>query len=453
MNAPRATMRLQFHKGFTFDDALRIVPYLAALHVSHLYGSPILTARAGSMHGYDVVDPTHINSELGGEPAFRRLVAALRQAGLGIIVDIVPNHMAVGGDDNPWWLDVLRCGRQSRYARYFDIDWEPEDKAMHGKVLIPVLGRPYGDALAQGEIALAHDTFADRYEARYFHHVFPINPELRADIERKTLDEFDPKTAKGRWRLHELLERQNFRLAWWRTANDEINWRRFFDINELAALRVEDELVFEATHAKLFQLFGEGLIDGVRVDHVDGLTDPAAYCRSLRARLEALAGARPVESPRGHPYIVVEKILGAGEELAAGWGCDGTSGYDFMDQMSSVLHDSAGEEPLSRLWSSISGRPMEFAAEEERARREMLDRSFNAQLTALVGVQHRLARADLSTRDISWASIRRSLIEILVGMRVYRTYGSNDRSSKIEDAHLAAPWNGRGTHACGWTAI
>jgi (1->4)-alpha-D-glucan 1-alpha-D-glucosylmutase len=176
MNAPRATMRLQFHKGFTFDDALRIVPYLAALHVSHLYGSPILTARAGSVHGYDVVDPTHINAELGGEPAFRRLVAALRQAGLGIIVDIVPNHMAVGGDDNPWWLDVLRCGRKSRYARYFDIDWEPEDKAMRGKVLIPVLGRPYGDALAKGEIALAHDTFADRYEARYFHHVFPIDP-------------------------------------------------------------------------------------------------------------------------------------------------------------------------------------------------------------------------------------------------------------------------------------
>jgi (1->4)-alpha-D-glucan 1-alpha-D-glucosylmutase len=447
MNAPRATMRLQFHKGFTFDDALRIVPYLAALHVSHLYGSPILTARAGSMHGYDVVDPTHINAELGGEPAFRRLVAALRQAGLGIIVDIVPNHMAVGGDDNPWWLDVLRCGRKSRYARYFDIDWEPEDKTMRGKVLIPVLGQPYGDALAQGEIALAYDAFADRYEARYFHHVFPIDPELRADIERKTLDEFDPKTAKGRWRLHELLERQNFRLAWWRTANDEINWRRFFDINELAALRVEDEQVFEATHAKLFQLFGEGLIDGVRVDHVDGLTDPAAYCRNLRARLEALAGARPAESPRGHPYIVVEKILGAGEELAAGWGCDGTSGYDFMDQVSSVLHDPAGEEPLGRLWSSISGRPMEFAAEEDMARREMLDRSFTSQLTALVGVLHRLARANLSTRDISRASIRRSLIEILVGMRVYRTYGTNDRSSKIEDAHLAAAVE-RARHTC-----
>jgi (1->4)-alpha-D-glucan 1-alpha-D-glucosylmutase len=176
------------------------------------------------------------------------------------------------------------------------------------------------------------------------------------------------EVAEGRWRLHELLERQNFRLAWWRMANDEINWRRFFDINELAALRVEDEQVFEATHAKLFQLFGEGLIDGVRVDHVDGLTDPAAYCRSLRARLEALTGAGPVES-RGHPYIVVEKILGAGEELAAGWGCDGTSGYDFMDQVSSVLHDSAGEEPLSRLWSSISGRPMELR-QRKRARRK-----------------------------------------------------------------------------------
>jgi (1->4)-alpha-D-glucan 1-alpha-D-glucosylmutase len=441
MKTPRATMRLQFHKGFTFDAAVRIVPYLAALHVSHLYASPILTARSGSMHGYDVIDPTQVNPELGGELGFRRLVAALREVGLGIIVDIVPNHMAIG-NDNPWWMDLLSLGRKSKYARYFDIDWNPPDPAMLGKVLVPVLGRPYGEALARREIALTYNASADRYEARYFDHVFPIDPDFRADIERGTLDAFDPRTATGKDKLHALLERQNFRLTWWRGANDDINWRRFFDINGLAAVRVEDEDVFEATHLKLFQLFADGLIDGVRVDHVDGLTDPRAYCRRLRMRLAALADARPQDI-----YIVVEKILGAGEELATDWNCDGTSGYDFMDQVSSVLHDPAGEVPLGRLWSSISGRPMEFPTEEVTARREMLDRSFTAQLTALVHMLHQMAVADLSTRDLSRASIWRSLVEILAGMRVYRTYRGSAADSKINDAPLVAAVE-RARHTC-----
>jgi (1->4)-alpha-D-glucan 1-alpha-D-glucosylmutase len=340
MSAPRATMRLQFHTSFTFDDAVGIVPYLSSLNVSHLYSSPIMTARAGSMHGYDVIDPSQVNPELGGEPAFRRLVAALRQAGLGIIVDIVPNHMAVGGGDNSWWLDVLQHGRQSRYARWFDIDWEPDDPTLRGKVLLPLLGRPYWEALAKAEISLAFNPTHDRYEAQYFHHIFPIAPDDRRAVERLSLRAFDATTSNGRRRLHGLLERQHFRLAWWRTANDAINWRRFFDINELAALRLEDEEVFEPTHASLFRLFAEGLIDGVRVDHVDGLSDPGAYCRRLRARFDTLAKERPAGS-RNDPYLVVEKILGPGEELPQDWGCDGTSGYDFMDQVSAVLHDGA----------------------------------------------------------------------------------------------------------------
>jgi (1->4)-alpha-D-glucan 1-alpha-D-glucosylmutase len=219
MNTPRATMRLQFHKGFPFDAAVEIVPYLAALHVSHLYASPIMTAKPGSIHGYDVIDPTQVNAELGGQAGFERLVAALRVAGLGVILDIVPNHVAVG-EDNPWWADVLCYGRASRYAHYFDIDWEPPDQSMHGKILIPVLGQSYWTALAEGEIALAYNAFVDRYELRYFRHVFPTAPSLRADIERTTLTAFNSKNAQGRKLLHELIERQSYRLAWWRTAND-----------------------------------------------------------------------------------------------------------------------------------------------------------------------------------------------------------------------------------------
>ncbi|MGA2125860.1 MAG: malto-oligosyltrehalose synthase [Xanthobacteraceae bacterium] len=435
MTAPRATMRLQFHRQFTFADAVELVPYLAALDVSHLYASPILAARPGSSHGYDVIDPTRINPELGGETGFRRLVGALRAAGLGIIVDIVPNHMAVGGADNEWWLDVLQHGRSSRYAKFFDIDWEPEDPALRGKVLLPILGQPYGAALSKGEISLAWNDTDDRYEARYFQHAIPISPDHRAEIERLALHAFDATTAHGRRRLHGLLERQHYRLAWWKTADDEINWRRFFDVNELAALRVEDDDVFEATHATLFGLYAEGLIDGFRIDHVDGLTDPGGYCGRLRSRLLELSPRRPPGAP-SKPYLVVEKILGPGEELPP-WDCDGTSGYDFMDQVSAVLHDPAGEAPLRRLWQTISGRAGDFAAEEAASRREILDRSFSAQLASCVAALHRLARADLSTRDISRAAIRRIMTEILVHLRVYRSYARLGAPSPADAMHLS----------------
>lgn len=434
MIVPRATLRLQFHRGFTFDDACAVVPYLEALNISHLYASPIMKARAGSMHGYDVVDPTQINPELGGEPAFRRLVAALRQHGLGIIVDIVPNHMAVG-NENAWWLNVLQHGRQSAFARTFDIDWEPNDRSLQGKVLLPVLGQPYGSALREGEITLVFNQQQQGVEAHYFQHVFPIDPQDAPAVEQ--LGDFDSATEAGRQQLNELLERQHFRLAWWKIANDAINWRRFFDINELAALRAEDEAVFEATHAKLFELFAEGLIDGVRVDHIDGLADPRTYCRRLRARFEELERQRPPDAPSGRAYIVVEKILGAHEQLPAGWECDGTSGYDFMDQVSRVLHDSRGAKPLAELWASVSGRPAEFAPEEQASRREILDRSFSAQLLAVVGALYSLGQADLSTRDIARPAIRRALIEILAHMRVYRTYAASGNASASDKQQLS----------------
>jgi (1->4)-alpha-D-glucan 1-alpha-D-glucosylmutase len=429
MSAPRATMRLQFHRGFTFDDARAIVPYLEKLGISHVYASPILESRPGSQHGYDVVDPHEVNSELGGEEAFRRLVRSLRAAGLGIIVDIVPNHMAIVGAYNLWWFDVLKHGRQSRFAHYFDIDWSTDNQTLRDRVLVPILGRPLGEALTNGEIELVASNCAQTGESvlvKYFDHFLPLSPTSADEVIKRGLDAYD--ADDGRDRLAAILKGQHYRLASWRVANDEVNWRRFFDINELAALRVEDADVFDAVHEKSFALFGEGLIDGFRIDHIDGLTDPAGYCRRLRARLAELASRRPSGTDDPAPYLVVEKILGRDETLPAEWQCDGTTGYDFMDKVSAVLHDPAGGIPLAHHWQQTSGRSAKFSSEEEMARREILDRSFSAQLEGLVSALYRFSRDVHALDDVSRPSLRRAAIEILVAMRVYRTYDGDEGS-------------------------
>ncbi|HEY3846436.1 MAG TPA: malto-oligosyltrehalose synthase [Acetobacteraceae bacterium] len=429
-------MRLQLHAGFTFADAAHLVPYLADLGVSHLYSSPILTARAGSMHGYDVVDPTRVNPELGGEAGLRDLVATLRAAGLGLIVDIVPNHMAVGGSDNEWWLDVLRHGPASRYAGYFDIDWNPADPGLHNKLLAPFLGQPYGEALRAGDLQLAQDATGAPV-IRYYNDTYPVAPRDHAEIATLGHAAYSPATEDGRARLHRLLERQNYRLAWWGTAGDEINWRRFFDINGLAGLRIEQPEVFEATHATLFRLYAEGLIDGMRVDHVDGLTDPPSYCRRLRARLEALTAERPSGAPAARPYIVVEKILGSGEAMPTDWGVDGTSGYDFMNLVSAVQHDQEAERSLAFFWSAVSSRPADFPIEEALARRQIMERGFDAQLEATAAALHRLARLDPLTRDTTQPAIRRALLALLTHFPVYRTYDAGTARSAGDQAAFA----------------
>ena len=371
---PRATLRLQFHKGFTFADAEALVPYFARLGVSHLYASPIAVARPGSMHGYDVIDPTQVNPELGGEAALRSLAARLAAAGLGLIVDIVPNHMAAD-TANAWWADVLRHGRASRYARFFDIDWTAGDK-----VLLPILGKPLEETLAAGEIEVGQEAL------HYFSHRLPLAPGSAGS-------------------LSDVLERQHYRLAWWRSAGDCINWRRFFDINELVCLRMEEPEVFDAVHALPLRLHAEGLIDGLRIDHVDGLSDPAGYCRTLRRRLGEGA------------WLVVEKILLRGETLPRDWACDGTTGYDFMNDVSALQHDAAGEAPLATAWASLSGRPADFAPEEQAARREIVARSFSAQLEACA--------AALPPGEIARPTLRRVLTELLAHFPVYRTYAAD----------------------------
>lgn len=381
---PRATLRLQFHRGFTFADAEALVPYFAALGVSHVYASPIAAARPGSMHGYDVIDPTTVNPELGGEAGLRSLAAALRGVGLGLVLDIVPNHMAADVR-NAWWADVLRHGRASRHADWFDIDWEADDK-----VLLPILGQPLDEVVAAGQLKRDGDTLAY----------------------------YDNRLPAGDGGLSE----QHYRLAWWRSAGDRINWRRFFDINELVCLRMEELAAFEAVHALPLRLHREGLVDGLRIDHVDGLTDPASYCRTLRARLAPGA------------WLVVEKILLRGESLRADWGCDGTTGYDFMDEVSALQHDAEGEKLLGDAWHALSGRPADFSDEEQAARREILARSFGAQLDACA--------TGFAGGELARPALRRVLAELLAHFPVYRTYIAGGAMAEGDRAVLARAGEG-----------
>lgn len=474
MNAPlkplRATQRLQFHKGFTLDDAVPLVPYFASLGISHLYASPLLRARAGSMHGYDVVDPRVINPELGGEPALRRLVSALRAQGMGLILDIVSNHMAVGGADNPWWLDLLEWGRRSPYADFFDIQWHSPDPLLEGQLLLPFLSSDYGKVLQAGEIPLRFDALQGAFYIEHYQHHFPIcpttyapllnaaqHPQLSELVQRFALldqypqayerarqaraelatlaqqkgiqqaiehglKQFDSRTQEGFERLHELLERQHYRLASWRTAGDDINWRRFFDINELGGLRVELPTVFEATHGKIFELISEGLVDGLRIDHIDGLADPRGYCRKLRRRVEGLLAQRPPAAPLSHLPIFVEKILGPDEKLSEDWTVDGTTGYEFMNQVSLLQHDAKGEAPLGELWSRLSERTADFNLEVLEARNLVLQGSLAGDFESVAQAMLQVARSDLMSRDLTYGAIRRALLALVVNFPVYRTY-------------------------------
>ena len=470
----RATVRLQFRRDFPLDHATALVPYLHALGISHIYASPLLKSRSGSTHGYDIVDHSRIDPELGGEAALRRLVAALRARGMGLILDIVPNHMGVGGADNAWWLDVLEWGRASPYAAFFDIDWDPPDPTLRGRLLAPFLGAPYGEVLAAGDLVLRFDADDGRFfVAAYDTHRFPIAPRdyrailraaggalddlaglftggrdaarQRAEAGRAALRAaHDDRAAAfasalaafndepGRRRLHLLLERQHYRLAWWRAAADEINWRRFFDINGLAGLRVERAEVFDATHGHVLRLYAGALIDGVRIDHVDGLADPRGYCRKLRRRLLAV---QPAGAPA--PVIWVEKILAPHEHLAADWLTDGTTGYDFMSDVAALLHDPAGAAPLATLWTALTGRPAAFEAEARPARRQILRETLSSELWATAAALHRIARRNLATRDWTLTAMRRALEELLVHFHSYRMYAGAAGASEADARELA----------------
>jgi len=417
---PTATYRLQFHKDFPFARAEAIVPYLDELGISHLYASPITTASSGSTHGYDVVDPTQVNPELGGEEGLRSLVAALKGWGMGLIIDIVPNHMGVAGGENPWWNDVLKHGQASPFAHFFDIDWSR-------KLLLPILGAPLEQVLGEGQVAI--EAGGEPQLVIYGEHRLPLRPE----------DHHDLPAADDREAIAALLERQHYQLGWWRTADDELNWRRFFTINELVGLRIEDEDVFEKTHALYFRLYEEGLIDGVRIDHVDGLTDPGSYCRKLRSRFREIEDR---QGGGGPAWIVLEKILGPGEQLATNWGVDGTSGYDFMEQASALLHDPAGEQKLTALWHAFSGREMSYSEEALKAREDMLAWAFDGQLQSCVDAFYRLSRSRAASAGWTRPMLKRTLKSVLWVFPVYRTYGPEDevpgQAAMLEEVAQAA---------------
>ena len=431
----RATYRVQFHAGFDFADAAAISDYLAELGISHLYCSPYLQAAPGSTHGYDVVNHHKVNQELGGAEGHARLITALREQNLGQVLDIVPNHMAIVGEANPWWWDVLENGPSSRYAAYFDVEWDPPESRLHNTMLLPVLGDHYGRVLERGEIVVARD--GARFIIRYHDHLFPVSPRtldgivasaaercrsdelafiadafarlplstatdriavhrrhrdkevLRGQLDRlcreqpqvvAALDEVVSEVNSDVDRLDALLDRQNYRLAFWRTAGRDLGYRRFFDINTLVGLRVEDERVFTDTHALILEWLSKEILDGLRVDHPDGLRDPKEYFERLHKA-----------SPRA--WIVAEKILEPGEHLPSSWPVDGTTGYDFLYRRKQPFCGSRRRSASDGFLSRVYRRAYRFCsgslrqktsrhARDPGQRRQSADRAFCGNMRA-----------------------------------------------------------------------
>ncbi|WP_327727331.1 malto-oligosyltrehalose synthase [Streptomyces sp. NBC_00487] len=397
---PAATYRVQLQPDFPFSAAAAAVPYIASLGVSHLHLSPVLEAVPGSGHGYDVVDHGRVRGELGGEEGLRALASTARAHGLGLVVDIVPNHMAMAPRHNRALWDVLREGPESAYARWFDIDWE----AQGGRVLLPVLGGPLGAEIDQFVV--------DGRELRYYDHAFP----LREGTEKLPLPQ--------------LLDAQWYRPAWWRLARTELNYRRFFSISELIGVRVEEPDVFDATHAKILQLLEEGVVDGLRVDHPDGLADPDAYLR----RLHEATGGR---------WTVVEKILADGEALPAAWPVAGTTGYDALRHVDGLFTDPAGAGELlgqyRRFTAAQADRGGEWESTVRRAAYRVLTHELATEVERLTRVAHRLCERspEPALRDHAPWALRTALCELLARMEVYRPYTSQDAALVVTEEAAA----------------
>jgi (1->4)-alpha-D-glucan 1-alpha-D-glucosylmutase len=503
---PTATYRLQLHAGFDFRGAAALTEHLAALGISHCYASPILQARHGSLHGYDGVDPTRISTELGGDAGFADWDAALRSAGLGLLLDIVPNHLCVVGGENPWWEDVLTHGRGSPHAFLFDIDWKPPDPALRGRVLLPLLGRPPEEALAAGELRVEVERGALRLACH--EHRWPLAPRswlallaplarqrglppaARAGL-RETLQALrgfpaPPRTARplsarrlaafaaarealaGLLEAHSalaealaaaldafngapggpgwaaLLAGQAWVLEDWRAAGTRLNYRRFFDIAELAGLRQQDPRVFRATHARVLALVEQGAVQGLRIDHPDGLADPTGYLRRLRRALHAslarATGPSAREALRQGPsgYVVVEKILDPGERRRGDWPVEGGTGYDMLYRLNAVQVDAAHAAAFRAAYARCTGDAEAFAEHVREGKRLVLRTALAGELERLVGRVQSLARHAGAWAELEAAQWRRALEALAVSLPVYRTYVAGGRPASGEDAHWIA---------------
>jgi malto-oligosyltrehalose synthase/4-alpha-glucanotransferase len=503
---PLATYRLQFNKDFTFAQATEVVPYLHALGVSHCYASPFLKARAGSPHGYDIVDHNAVNPEIGTEQDLDRLLEALHAHGMGLIIDVVPNHMGVLGRDNAWWLDVLENGPASAYAAFFDIDWTPLKEELWGKVLLPVLGDHYGRVLENGELRLDFDAARAQFSVRYNEHRFPIDPReyprilergierLRARLGDKDIavmelqaliaalchlparEETSPEKIGERARdkeihkrrlaelcasspdialfigenvaqlngspgnhqsfddLHQLIKAQAFRLAYWRVASDDINYRRFFDINDLAGLRMENPAVFEATHRLVLRLVRSDRPYGLRIDHPDGLYDPGEYFRRLQ---RGFAGLADTEAAPGKPlYLVMEKIVRERERLPEGWPVHGTTGYRFANIVNGLFVDAASADKMVRIYAAFTGERTDFEELVYTCKKLIIRNAMASELNVLASELSRIALSSRHTCDYTLNSLRDALTEVVACFPVYRTYIVPGRVSEQDRRYI-----------------
>jgi (1->4)-alpha-D-glucan 1-alpha-D-glucosylmutase len=481
---PLATYRLQFNGGFTFRDAGAVVDYLHDLGISDCYASSYLKAVPGSLHGYDVADPTQLNPEIGTHDDHAAWISAMHARGMGHVIDLVPNHMGIAKSANPWWLDVLENGASSRFARFFDIEWHPVKGELADKVLIPILGAQYGEALEHQELTLTYRDGA--FFACYYDDTLPIAPDtyamvLEADLEAwqadhpgtdadellsiltssRNLPARSDRTAEAiaararekeivKRRLAELAERsadvralidrsiarlngtpgqprsfdaldrlfnaQSYRLAHWRVASEEINYRRFFDVNQLAALRMEDPAVFDEVHRFVFDLVERGAVTGLRIDHVDGLFDPGDYLRRLQERTKGRGAREPLF------FVVVEKILGSGEQLATDWPVNGTTGYEFATTINNLFVDGRNERPMSEIYRRFTRERIAFDDLAYRSKKQVLHETMSGDINSLGHQLNRFSERNRHFRDFTLYSLISTLKEVIACFPVYRTY-------------------------------
>jgi (1->4)-alpha-D-glucan 1-alpha-D-glucosylmutase len=517
---PVSTYRLQFNRDFTFEQARALVPYFCDLGITDCYSSPVLKARPGSPHGYDIVDHAQVNPETGGEAALVEFARALREREMGLLVDVVPNHMCIASAENEWWQDLLENGPSSQFARYFDVDWNPPNPSLKNRVLLPILGDQFGRVLEREEVRVAYRDGA--FQLHYWETQLPVAPRtatlvLRLALEgaRALLDdahphilelesiitslshlpprtETDPARLRERRRekevvkrrlsnlvkesnevraavfdalqrlngqrgrpesfdaLEELISDQAYRLSFWRVAADDINYRRFFDINELAAVRVEERPVFTAVHEVVLRLVRRGLVNGLRVDHVDGLLDPFKYLTDLQreaaaarrtrkeeAREDVGDGAGDAGGGRRLPfYVVVEKILGHDELLRREWPVAGTTGYDFMNLLNGVFVDTSNAQAFRELYGDFTGARVKFSDLIYECKRLILKAAMSSELYVLSRRLARIAERSRYTRDFTQNSLHHALTEVIACFPVYRSYIRRTQTSVSPDDRL-----------------